>query len=188
MPAKGRTKLGFMDQKSLPQAFQISSKDIITIDIGDAVAAAHQVMIKNKIRHLVVTKDENAIGVLSDRDVMRAMRTDIKDFFSVRVREQSFVGDVRVGDVMGWPLHTVDQGAPLIELVEKMLQEKVSSLLVLSGGGVVGIVTTDDLLQVLSKILKTGKASDFEEQHPWLAEVYQSPIGQILGMLSNSGI
>jgi len=173
----------------MDSAYEIASKELVTIDISEAVTAADMLMRGRHIRHLVVTKDGKAIGILSDRDVMRAMRVDVQDFHSVRVREQRFEGDIRVGDVMGWPVKTVDEGASLTQIVDEMLRDKISSFLVTRAGeGVVGIVTSEDLLQVLKRILSQGKASEIEEAHPWLAEVYQSPIGQILGMLSNSGI
>jgi len=170
-------------------AIEIASKNLVTIDIGEPIGNADKLMQNRRIRHLVVTHEGKALGILSDRDVIRALRVDVQDFHSVRVREQRFEGDIFVGDVMSWPVKTVDEKVPLTEILDEMLEHKISSFLVTrEGAGAVGIVTTEDLLQVLKRILIQGKTAEIEEAHPWLAEVYQSPIGQILGMLSNSGI
>jgi acetoin utilization protein AcuB len=128
---------------------QAMSRNLITISAYSPIAEAKSLMEEKNIRHLpVVDKEGLVIGILSDRDVNRAMSP---------VRP-GFVGGMRVSDFMSWPAITVDESLPLADVAEGMVDEKVSSFLVTrEGREVVGIVTSDDLLRVLRDLLKGGK-------------------------------
>ena len=66
---------------------------------------------------------------------------------------------------MSWPVETVEMNAPVRQLAEGMIDEKISAFLVTKSGSdaeVVGIVTSEDLLRLLAKILKDeSKKSNF---------------------------
>lgn len=52
----------------------IMAEDVVTIDADDPVSMAADRMVATDVRHLVVTDpDEGVIGVVSSRDVMRAL-------------------------------------------------------------------------------------------------------------------
>ena len=50
----------------------IMSQPLITIDSGETIGHAADAMTENRIRRLLVTKDDQIIGILTERDVMRA--------------------------------------------------------------------------------------------------------------------
>jgi acetoin utilization protein AcuB len=168
-----------------PELLKIASKQLVTIDVDAPAAAALQLMQAKKIRHLVVTQENLALGVLSQRDLMKGLRLEIEDLFSVRIQSTHFDETLSVRDIMSWPIKSVVDNQPLLGVTEMMVSEKVSSLLVLnSNDEVVGIVTTEDLLKLLIQFLKPGETATQKT----LQEISLSPLGNILGLLSNTGV
>jgi len=110
-------------------------------------------MLEHRFRHLPVTDTMGeVIGILSDRDIQRAMQ----------VRRQGVELEVtlpknrRVKDFMSWPPHSVKDITPLKDAVKFMISEKISALLVTSAqsGKVRGILTSEDLLAELERLLE----------------------------------
>lgn len=133
-------------------AKMVMSKNIITIGIEDSVRKAYQVMQEKNIRHLpVVDKNRMVVGILSDRDIRRAMNPNTNF-------EVEFDSSHLVGSFMSWPAKTISKNASVIEIANAMLSEKLSALLVTGEDNAhpVGIVTTDDMLKLLIELLKKG--------------------------------
>jgi CBS domain-containing protein len=165
---------------------EISSKDLLTIDVDAPVSKAHALMREKKVRHLVVVSDTKAMGILSDRDLMKALRLEISNFYSMKVRDESYNPAHKVRDVMSWPIQTLDEATPLLDVVEKMLNQKISSILLTREKAVVGILTTDDLLDVLKHHLKDDKTTFWGEDI--VNNLYSTPIRTVMEVLSNTGI
>lgn len=153
------------------QAKDTMTRKIITIPWDSSLMEAYQLMKKNKIRHLPVTKsDSGVVGLLSDRDIQRAMRSDFTHDGLVPLESSQFPEGAKVRDYMNWPTVTVDKKQDLESVVLRMLKEKISSVLVADGAELVGIITTDDLLHVLAKLLKDGKDKKFFGVEEFLEE------------------
>ncbi len=132
------------------------STHLITIGWNEKMETAYKRMQTKKVRHLPVTNETGEfIGMLSDRDVQRSMISQIKRPAGRIVADESieFDQDSRVRDYMSWPVKSVDQSTDLRLVAERMVLEKVSSLLVYNAGKPVGIVTAEDLIQVLIELL-----------------------------------
>lgn len=133
---------------------EIMTKDLIVTSENSRLDEAYAIMVRNQIRHLpVVNSRGHVIGLLSERDIQRALRSDVAEMTSGRWESCEFPEESTVADYMTWPVKTVEEFTPIKTVVEKMLRERVSSYLVLRGKSIVGIVTTDDMLHALSQIL-----------------------------------
>jgi CBS domain-containing protein len=114
------------------------SAEVISIPEDRPVDAAQDLMKANRIRHLpVVNKDNELAGIVS-----------IKDFGKVRGKNEC------VKDIMTTPVRVVTKSTNIKSVIEAMLSNKISSLLVANDRNVVGIVTTEDLLKLLSQVLE----------------------------------
>ena len=97
-------------------------------------------------RHLPVVDGERLLGVVSDRDVLRAAGPSLG--------ATAFDGDTGPGldrtlrEIMARDLVTADPTMSVEEAADTMLREDVSALPVLSEGRLVGIVTTADVLRM----------------------------------------
>lgn len=132
------------------------SAHLVTIGWNESMESAYRRMQSQRIRHLPVTNEGGeVVGLLSDRDVQRSMISEIERpvGWAISAETIEFDEDSRVRDYMSWPAVTVDQNTDLRLVAQKMVTEKISSLLVCSGIKTVGIVTAEDLLKVLVELL-----------------------------------
>lgn len=98
---------------------------------------AADILAGNAIGLLVVRRGALVVGVLSERDIVRA------------IAEGADVDDLRVSEVMTEDLAGLDLSATLSEAVTVMVVNGVRHLLVRSDGRVVGIVSSRDLLHAI---------------------------------------
>jgi acetoin utilization protein AcuB len=114
----------------------IMTSRVFTITADRPIIEAARLMKDKNIRHLPVTNHlGTVVGILSDRDLQRAM--NVLEKFSVE-------------DFMSWPVYCVSESTPVKRIAEEMIAQKVSAFLVEDlNGHLKGIITTDDLLRLI---------------------------------------
>ncbi len=169
-----------------PVARKIMTDKLYTVTEGESLISAWKVMRNRRIRHLPVIGQNNSIvGVLTDRDLQRAIHTEFDSAGAVRFTVEKFAANETVGDYMSVPARFVSADTPIVTVATQMLEQKISCLLVTENDEVVGIVTTDDLLWELIRLLDSSKEPGFKK---FLAPIYTSPIGEVARRLAASGI
>ncbi len=137
-----------------PKVSDLMSTKLITVQASYSLEAAQALMEKNSIRHLPVTDDHGEIlGIISDRDLQRAIHSKILGGKSHKYESLNFDPNAKVHDYMTSPIKTISSKETLKVAVQRMVNEKVSSLLVQGETQVEGILTTQDCLQFLSEVL-----------------------------------
>ena len=116
------------------------STAVVTADVGETVKEAHVDMQVGVIRHLPVLDDRRRlVGMLSDRDVLRAVASKRNG---------------RVSEVMTRDVVTIRPEAPAYEAAQVMLDLKIGSLAVVDDDGtLVGLVTQTDYLELARRAL-----------------------------------
>lgn len=149
----------------------IMSTDLLTVTTGTELFKAYDIMKANNIRHLpVVGEDKLVIGIISDRDLQRAMVITENGTFDQTFRFKA--GD-QVEHYMSWPVMSIKDESEISLVASLMLKHKISSLLTTNETGQVrGIVTVDDILkyvasssgpkQIKIRDLFSRETSDFE--------------------------
>lgn len=166
----------------------VMSKKLLVINEGASLDAAYAIMKKNDIRHLPVVNDSGGVvGILSDRDLQRALKSHVTGVGLTRWESCEFDSSQVVHDYMTWPVRSVELTSPLKNVVDLMIAEKISSLLVSSKSEVVGIVTTVDLLKLLSHLLGNDEKNWKMSLESVLAKANMS-LGAAAQTLSNAGI
>ncbi len=119
----------------------LMSKNIVTLPLGTLVSEAQSLMKDKRFRHVPIVNDEKIIvGILSARDLK-------KNSFSQQTVES----------LMSTPIDFVEEKTSLRSAILKMLEKKISCLLVANENqDVVGIITTEDLMWHLAELLKTN--------------------------------
>ncbi len=134
-----------------------------TVQMDDSLALAYSKMLDQNIRHLLVTdKIGHSIGVLSDRDLFKAMTVNRSEEATIFETPQvDFDPYLRTQDMMSWPAITVQEHARLDEACDKLIENKCSALVVQNErtGHACGIITTTDLLRARSIMLKKESES-----------------------------
>lgn len=151
---------------------QSMSKELSTISWNCHMSEAAEILEEKRFRHLPVTDDMGIIvGILSDRDINRAMNPN----------HPGFAADSTVSDYMSWPVITVDQNLPLKDAAQGMIDEKISAFLVTDESKmIIGIITSEDLLKAFVHFLSEPNT---------LTKISYSPIvGEILREAQAAGI
>lgn len=127
---------------------EIMSSNLLTVKANDSIANAYKFMHGKGIRHLpVVDEKESIVGILSDRDIQRAMQVIKINNFQQEVQIDA---SILVEDLMSWPVYVVSESTSILKVAEEMLTQKVSAFLVQNDAGrVKGIITTDDMLRLI---------------------------------------
>ena len=116
------------------RVFELMTKRVETLSTAATVSEAAQHMRRKRIRHIVVMEGDKVAGVVSDRDV----------------RSPALLGE-RVTEVMGEPAIIVRPNETIRAAANRMRRNRVSSLTVVEGGRLVGILTVTDLLDLLGR-------------------------------------
>jgi acetoin utilization protein AcuB len=115
------------------------------VQAGDSLLVARALMVQHEVRHLPVKEGDQLVGVLTDRDLKRALDPDL----GLPPKDELFVQDVSVPDAF-----TVDTGEPLDRVLEEMAGRHLGSVLVTSHGRLAGIFTSTDACRVLCDHLR----------------------------------
>lgn len=132
---------------------------VLTINQDDIILNAYKIMSEKNIRHLPVLDNSGKLaGILSDRDVQKAMITKkLNEFHS----EINIPKEFKVSNFMSWPVFTVGINTHLKTATDIMLREKISALVVQDeSGGINGIITSTDLLVSLSHMIDDSEKGD----------------------------
>ena len=116
------------------------------VQVDDSLIYAREVMVRHEIRHLPVKKDSVLVGVLSDRDLKRALDPDL----GLPPKDELFVNDVYEPQA-----YVVDGGEPLDRVLAHMATHHIGSALVTKHGNLVGIFTATDACRVFCQHLRS---------------------------------
>ena len=131
------------------------TEDIVTIDADALVRKAVDVMNKNEIGCLIVTRNAKAIGIITERDML------------TRVLGMSRNPErTKVSEIMTSPLVVADPGMDLEEAARLMFKMKVKKLPVVSEGNLLGLVTLTDIARFQPQIIKILKKIYIKNQTP----------------------
>jgi CBS domain-containing protein len=124
----------------------------ITIKPQETLRTAWQLLRQHRIRHLPVVEKGRLVGIVTDRDIRRALQLDAT---SLEFHELLDLLDrVKVRDIMSTKIITVTPETPVEEAARIMVEMKIGCLPVLEGERPVGIITENDLLKALVDLLK----------------------------------
>ncbi|GIW73179.1 MAG: hypothetical protein KatS3mg102_2721 [Planctomycetota bacterium] len=118
----------------------------VTVEPDEPVVDAYALMTQHSIRHLPVVEGGRLVGILSNRDLYRASpRFGGKSHRAVAALFRTPVREVMTRE----GLLTVEPTTTVAEAARLLIEAKVSSLPVLEGERLVGIITSEDLLRAL---------------------------------------
>jgi CBS domain-containing protein len=120
-----------------------------TVARGDSLHVADGIMSMGGVRHLPVLHGPELVGVISQRDILRAPGL-LSPAYGFGGDARAVLKALRVEDVMSSAVVTIGAEAPVQVAAERLLEHRVGCLPVLDGATLVGIVTTSDLLRAMA--------------------------------------
>ena len=145
---------------------EFCNREVIIINRDDSVLEAAKLMRQYHVGDVVVVEQRDdkrvPVGILTDRDIVVEL-----------VASEVDPSSISVGDAMSDELLTANENEQLTELVEKMRGKGVRRVPVVDANeGLVGIVTIDDLIDLLAEQLNSlvGLVQR-EQQHEKISRV-----------------
>jgi CBS domain-containing protein len=120
----------------------IMTKHVVTIDENRTALEAAKIMAEKGISSLIVLKDQNPVGIVTERDFVK----------KICIKELK-ISHVKVNEVMSKIRTFADPEIPIEVAVQRMVNHKIRRLPIMETGKVVGIITVTDLAKYLRTIL-----------------------------------
>jgi CBS domain-containing protein len=121
-------------------------REVVTLQEGDRLDLADDIMSLGRIRHLPVLEGEQLVGMLSNRDLLAASLSKALEFEAKHRR--TFMRSVEVKEVMTQDVDTVRPDDRADDAGRRMLRRKIGCLLVVDAqGAFLGLLTETDLLK-----------------------------------------
>ena len=122
----------------------IMSRDLLTIGPDTTLTEIRTRLYEGGSHHLLVVDDSELLGVISGRDVLRALSPFI-DTYSEEHRDIQTLSQAALKVMRTDPI-TVGPETETEEAARLVIEHDISSLPVVANAELVGIVTTEDLL------------------------------------------
>ncbi len=133
------------------RVFEIMSKPIITLDVKSTLLDAMKTMIKNDIRRILIMRESDLWGIVTVKDIVRFLDSQyIRD--TIKMGLCNYLLNINVSKLATTNPKTCDPDEDLCDAVKKMNSFNVGSLVVMSGGRPIGMLTERDFLLKLPKL------------------------------------
>ncbi len=130
-------------------------KDVITISYRASVKRAAQVMNKHEIGCLIVVKGRKAVGIVTERDMLKRV-----------VAKAANPQKTKVEEIMSRPLIVVEPDMDLEDAVKLMFEMKIKKLPVVERGKLVGLISITDIARFHPHIMDIIKKLAAQENMP----------------------
>jgi len=131
------------------------SHPVITVLPNTPITKVHELMTHEKIQQTPVVKNGKLVGIISEKDILEAYPSPVT---SLSVWEiTSLLEKITVKDIMVEKVLTVKEDTPIEEAARMMVDNQISSLPVMRGKELVGIITKSDLFRIMFEMLGARK-------------------------------
>jgi CBS domain-containing protein len=149
---------------------EIMTRDVVTVGPDQLVKDAAVVLAKKDISGAPVVDGGRIVGVFSEADILRSIKTTKKDLrliypslsslgiaFQEHVTQREVleayeeVGRLPVREVMSREIVFVDPEMSVSEAISKMVERNITRMPVVKNGMLMGIVTRGDVIKGLAK-------------------------------------
>jgi CBS domain-containing protein len=120
----------------MPLVDRHMSRDLLTVEAGVPVVAVARRMVDRNVGAVLVLEDGRLVGIMTERDVMRAVARGLRD-------------DVVVGECMTADPDTIAPDDTVEHAAVLMIHGGYRHLPVVDGDDVVGVLSIRDLVQVV---------------------------------------
>ncbi|MFH1821536.1 MAG: CBS domain-containing protein [Methanobacteriota archaeon] len=127
---------------------EIMNSPVLAVKPADTIAHAKNLMLRHKVKRLIVMDKGEPAGILTMHDMATRLKSD-----SLAWRMRT-IDNISVSRVMSKGVISISLGTDVVKAAAMMLDRNISSLLVMNGKKVVGILTKTDIVRYFSESLK----------------------------------
>lgn len=126
----------------------LMTTEIISLSPSSSLKEANETLSKHSIRHILIIKDEQLVGILSRNDLEKFSLTTKSAYNDIQSKLSE---TLTVEQLMTKSVHTVQHDDTIKEAAELLSLSSYHALPVMKGQQVVGIVTSTDMILYLLK-------------------------------------
>ena len=129
---------------------EIMTKDLVVVSPTDRLIHARRQMMEAHVGRVPVLDDEELVGVVTSKDLMRAFidfRKNVPEKY-----QKSQIKEVLVEYIMSTNPTVTTKDATISEVAKIMMETGYNGLPVVEGDKVVGIITQTDILRLIEKL------------------------------------
>ncbi|MBD8027099.1 CBS domain-containing protein [Ureibacillus sp. Re31] len=132
---------------------EIMNKDVYSLLPSNTVKDAIQLMKEKQIRHLPIVDNRNfLVGIITQHDLKNILPSSLHDH--EQITYNTTLDKIMIKDpLIGHPLDSIE------DIALTLYESKISCLPIVTGGKLVGIVTTTDLLYTYIELTGANKPS-----------------------------
>ena len=143
------------------------TRGVICVDVDDTVQEAAEIMKKNDISSVIVTKKGDGVGIITERDIICKI-----------VAASRSPQNTAVKDVMASPLITVQPDTTIDEAARIMRDKDIRRLVVSDRNKIIGVISEFDIVK-----LEPTLHFLIREQYDWkLSDAHAATEGYVTGM------
>jgi predicted transcriptional regulator len=163
-----KEKISFFDTI---KAEDFMDKEPLTSSYSDSIKSAVIEMNHSRLDYLIVTLDERPIGIITHRDILKKV---IPMLYDQNIEPK----DIKCKSVMSAPLTSIKRKDNIRKTALIILQTGVKKLPVLEDDKLVGIIRTNDLINLYLK--QKLKGPDLMEKYEEIADLNKRTLGKIM--------
>lgn len=122
----------------------IMQTKIVTVSVTERLSTVEEIMTLGRVRHMPVVHGGKLVGVLSQRDLLRASLSELGSFETEARR--AFLHVIEIDQVMSTPPITIGPSAAIRLAARLMADHRIGCLPVVEGDELVGLITETDIL------------------------------------------
>ncbi len=137
-----------MRDPSQTRVRDVMSKKIVTISASERMSTLEDIMTLGHVRHMPVVHGGRLVGVVSERDLLRASLSALS---SHRTEERRpFLHGLEIQRVMSTPPIVVEPDASIDTAAHVMADKRIGCLPVVQGDHLEGMLTETDVLRFVA--------------------------------------
>jgi CBS-domain-containing membrane protein len=121
-------------------------RKVITIAKNSTLEEAIKLMNENEIGCLIVTENKKAVGILTERDLMKRILAKSKNLKKIKVQE-----------IMSTPVISVEPTVQIGDASKLMFEKNIKKMPITKDGELMGLVTLTDILRIQPQLIKMYK-------------------------------
>lgn len=128
-------------------AGEYCNRDVVIVGRKDSIIKAAQLMRKEHVGDVLVVESRNGeripVGILTDRDIVIEV-----------IAEETPLDSITIEDVMSYKLVTSKEDDDLMTTIKRMRMNGIRRIpIVNQAGGLIGVLSVDDVLDVITEQL-----------------------------------
>jgi len=121
----------------------VMNKNVVVAKSDVTIKEASKVMSQYKIGSLIILKDSEIMGIITDTDIVRALAKDMDADTTI------------MEEIMSKKVVTIEPEKTIEDAVDLMIKHKIKRLPVVEEGKIKGIITATDIIVVEPKLIES---------------------------------